>query len=391
MENTNQNMEIHTFRAGSMQEALRRVRQELGPSACVLHTREVPMGRWLGWIPGMQRIEVTASNHVNVPSRFASPVDDSPPVKPAPESPGPETRLEFHREIRTQLSELQALVNDLHGRSEDSHRSDMSEAAFRLFTELLEADLGEKTARDLLNRVLARDPYLDLASTNEAKERLLRIVQEDFTIQGSIQITPGKRRLVALVGPTGVGKTTTIAKLAANFRLREKRRVGLITVDTYRIAAVEQLRTYAEIIDLPMKVVASPAEMRAAVDGMDDLDLVLLDTAGRSPRDDLHSRELATMLNVAKADEVHLVLSASASTSALLRAVEAHADVGPTALILTKLDEAAGLGGILPLLRKSNLPLSYFTDGQHVPDDIAPAHAQRLARRILGMSSTMAA
>ena len=119
------------------------------------------------------------------------------------------------------------------------------------------------------------------------------------------------------VGPTGVGKTTTIAKLAANFRLREKRRVGLITVDTYRIAAVEQLRTYAEIIDLPMQVVSAPGEMREAVDRMADLDLVLLDTAGRSPQDEIKLQELKAFLDEADADEVHLVLSSVSSASAL--------------------------------------------------------------------------
>ena len=105
-----------------------------------------------------------------------------------------------------------------------------------------------------------------------------------------------KCRVVALVGPTGVGKTTTIAKLAANYRLREKRRVGLITVDTYRVAAVEQLRTYADIIDLPMEVVATPREMREAVARMSHLDLVLMDTAGRSPRDEVKIQELKSML-----------------------------------------------------------------------------------------------
>ena len=121
--------------------------------------------------------------------------------------------------------------------------------------------------------------------------------------------------MVALVGPTGVGKTTTIAKLAATFRLREKRKVGLITVDTYRIAAVEQLRTYADIIDLPMAVVSTPREMREAVAGMGQLDLILMDTAGRSPRDEVKIQELKSMLVEAEADEVHLVASASCRRS----------------------------------------------------------------------------
>ena len=134
----------------------------------------------------------------------------------------------------------------------------------------------------------------------------------DFQVTGPIQVSAGEGRVVALVGPTGVGKTTTIAKLAANFRLRENRKVGLITVDTYRIAAVEQLRTYADIIDLPMEVVRTPREMREAVARMRSLDLVLMDTAGRSPRDEVNIQELKSILAEAKPAEVHLVLSASA-------------------------------------------------------------------------------
>ena len=194
-----------------------------------------------------------------------------------------------------------------------------------------------------------------------------------------------QRRLVALVGPTGVGKTTTIAKLAANFRLREKRRVGLITVDTYRIAAVEQLRTYADIIDLPMEVVSTPREMHQAVARMADLDLILMDTAGRSPRDEVQIQELKSMLAEAMPDEVHLVLSSVASAKSLANTAEQFAAVGTTALVLTKLDEAASLGNLLPLVRSSRLPLSYLTHGQNVPDDIAPADAGRLARLILGI------
>lgn len=190
---------------------------------------------------------------------------------------------------------------------------------------------------------------------------------------------------MALVGPTGVGKTTTIAKLAANYRLREKRRVGLITVDTYRIAAVEQLRTYADIIDLPMEIVATPREMHQAVARMADLDLILMDTAGRSPRDEVKIQELKSMLAEAAPDEVHLVLSSVASASSLMKTAEQFAAVGTTALVLTKLDEAASLGNLLPLVRGSRLPLSYVTHGQNVPDDIAPAERGRLARIVMGL------
>jgi flagellar biosynthesis protein FlhF len=169
--------------------------------------------------------------------------------------------------------------------------------------------------------------------------------------------------------------------------LREKRRVGLITVDTYRIAAVEQLRTYADIIDLPMEIVATPREMHQAVARMADLDLILMDTAGRSPRDEVKIQELKSMLTEAAPDEVHLVLSSVASAGSLAKMAEQFATVGTTAMVLTKLDEAASLGNLLPLVRSSRLPLSYLTHGQNVPDDIAPAEPGRLARVILGMES----
>jgi flagellar biosynthesis protein FlhF len=217
------------------------------------------------------------------------------------------------------------------------------------------------------------------------KARIARTIEEEIATCGPIQVVPGRRKLVALVGPTGVGKTTTIAKLAANFHLRDRRRVGLITVDTYRIAAVEQLRTYADIIDLPMEVVSTPREMRAAASRLAGLDLVLMDTAGRGPRDEVKIQELKSMLAEAGADEVFLVISSVASIASMKKNAERFARVGATALVLTKLDEATGLGNLLPLLRSCKLPLSYVTNGQNVPDDIEPADRRKLARIVLGM------
>jgi flagellar biosynthesis protein FlhF len=211
------------------------------------------------------------------------------------------------------------------------------------------------------------------------------MLEADIPVSGPIAVTPGRRRLVALVGPTGVGKTTTIAKLAADYRLRQRRNVGLITVDTYRIAAVEQLRTYADIIDLPMQVISTPREMRDAVRRLEGLDLILMDTAGRSPRDEIKIQELKAFLSEAAADEVHLVLSSVAGTRTLTLTAQRFAAVGTTHMILTKLDEATGLGSLLPVIRGSRLPLSYLTNGQNVPDDIEVADSGRLARLILGV------
>jgi flagellar biosynthesis protein FlhF len=216
------------------------------------------------------------------------------------------------------------------------------------------------------------------------KSRIAEMLESEIRVAGPITTDANRCRVVALVGPTGVGKTTTIAKLAANYRLREKRRVGLITVDTYRVAAVEQLRTYADIIDLPMEVVATPREMREAVSRMSDLDLVLMDTAGRSPRDEVKIQELKSMLGEAEPDEVHLVLSSTAGAKSLINTAERFADVGTTAMLLTKIDEAHGLGHLVSLVRGCPLPISYLTDGQNVPDDIRVAERRELAHELLG-------
>jgi flagellar biosynthesis protein FlhF len=277
------------------------------------------------------------------------------------------------------------LVEDLCRQSRRGGPSDWPNELFRLFTDLIEAGVGEDVARQLVERVREDAPGTARGDAHIARNWLAGEISQQIPIHGPISLTPGRPRLVALVGPTGVGKTTTIAKLAANFRLRERRRVGLITVDTYRIAAVEQLRTYADIIDLPMQVVATANDMRQAVRGMADLDLILLDTAGRSPKDEVKLHELAELLEQAQPHEVHLVLSSVANAAVLAGTAERFAQVGTTALVLTKLDEAAGLGNLFPLLRDGGLPLSYVTNGQNVPDDIAPADARRLAAEMVGL------
>jgi len=393
-------MDVRTYRAKSMQEALDMVRRELGPKAAVLQTRDVRTGGLFRLVPGMRRVEVTASASVHVPSRMprrarmgldlsqatgldlSTPPQLSPPMA-APEEP--ESRNAFRNELKGRLTDLHSMVEDLCRRSQRVASSDLPGPLFTIFTDLIEAGVGENLARELVERVQVDSSGEELADPTLVKARLSRMIEEELSVSGPLQVHPGRRRLVALVGPTGVGKTTTIAKLAATFRLREKRKVGLITVDTYRIAAVEQLRTYADIIDLPMAVVSTPREMREAVAGMSQLDLILMDTAGRSPRDEVKIQELKSMLVEAEADEVHLVLSSAAGAETLVRTAEQFAAVGTTGLLLTKLDEVANLGHLLPLMRSSRLPMSYVTDGQNVPDDIKPANSRRLARMMLGM------
>jgi flagellar biosynthesis protein FlhF len=385
-------MEVRTYRASSMMEALSLVRCDLGPEAAVLHTREVQGRRMFGLLSGKREIEVTASAGVNVPSRMPQLAASQTESLPEPhancediEQDEPDVPDQF----QGQLAHLQSMVQELCRRSSSGRGHDLPEELFHLFTDLIDSELSEELARELVERLRLAAPGADLSDPIMAKARLSRMIEDDIQVSGPIKLTPGRCRVVALVGPTGVGKTTTIAKLAANYRLKEKRKVGLITVDTYRVAAIEQLRTYADIIDLPMKVVSSPRQMREAVRGMEDLDLILMDTAGRSPKDEVKILELKSFLSEARADEVHLVLSSVTGANTLEQTAKHFAVVGTTSLVLTKLDEATGLGTILPVLRSSKLPLSYLTNGQNVPDDIEMADPHRVAKLILGVEQAL--
>lgn len=191
-------------------------------------------------------------------------------------------------------------------------------------------------------------------------------------------------RVIAFVGPTGVGKTTTIAKLAALHVLAGQRKVGLITSDTYRIAAVEQLRTYGSILNIPLEVVYRSDEIPGALERMSDRDLILIDTAGRNFRVDAHVQEVAALLQTVPVDETYLVLSVTSKPDDLDRLAAAFCSLPVDKFLFTKLDETSSYGAILNLLLTHRKPISYVTTGQNVPDDIEIASLVKLLSAILG-------
>ena len=401
-------MQIKTFRAKTMPQALDLVRSELGPAATVLHAREVSAGLLSRMLLGRRyEIAATLDDRVGAPSAApqVSPVAAAyasqrataprmaPRMAPLPETSDP-SRLDAAVTYAprdpslpsSQLAELEEMVQQLRSRSlppqpapQTTEPLAPTTSLFDLFAELVEREVDEDLARELIESLAGPERDFDAPGDRAA---LGRRIAERFAATGPIRLPTGETRIVALVGPTGVGKTTTIAKLAANFRLREGRRVGLITVDTYRIAAVEQLRTYADIIDLPLEVVGTPREMREAAARLQGCDLVLIDTAGRSPRDEVQIRELRSLLAEARPDEVHLVLSAASSARSLAAAVDQFAPAGLTHVVVTKLDEVGAPGNLLKLPQPKSPPMSYFPHGQHVPDDIAPADAETLGAMI---------
>lgn len=190
--------------------------------------------------------------------------------------------------------------------------------------------------------------------------------------------------MVRFFGPTGVGKTTTIAKLAAEGVLKQKRKVGLITTDTYRIGAVDQLRTYANILNIPLEVVFQPSEMASAMESLRDCDLILVDTAGRNYRKQDYAQELAQYFPSLSGGENYLVLSLTAKNNDMIEILQNFKCIPVEKVIFTKSDETQTYGSILNMVMRYHLSISYLTTGQNVPDDIRVAVPRKVANLILG-------
>ena len=193
-------------------------------------------------------------------------------------------------------------------------------------------------------------------------------------------------KFIYFIGPTGVGKTTTIAKIVSSIILKNKIKVALVTLDTYRIAAVEQLRTYANILNIPLRVVYSNSELMEVREEFKDYDLVFVDTAGRSHKNEEQVSDISGMIQTTKEElsEVYLVLSVTTKYKDLSQIVECYKKITNFNLIFTKLDETSSVGNILNLRMLTQAPLSYTTWGQNVPDDIGKVNAQKIAKQLLG-------
>ncbi|MCA9291516.1 MAG: hypothetical protein KDA25_10330 [Phycisphaerales bacterium] len=266
-------------------------------------------------------------------------------------------------------------------------RPSMPKALFDMYLKLIAQDLSEELADRIVNEIRDELGSTQLGDVEAVRASACRHLSDYVPIADepvSRQSPDGRPLTIALIGPTGVGKTTTLAKLAASFKLRHHRKVGLVTSDTYRIAAVDQLRTYANIIGLPLKVALTPAEMRQAVHALSDCDVVLIDTAGRSQNDTSRLDELADFIDAADPHEVHLVLSSTASEKVLLKEAEAFSVIDYDKVVLTKLDEAVSFGMILNVMQTIGKRLSFVTTGQEVPDHIELGRADRIAELILG-------
>lgn len=256
-----------------------------------------------------------------------------------------------------------------------------------VFQELMARELDDDLARELIDAVIKERKSTAAPNKRQVLRKIAGCLSRRIYLsEEGLQLhQPGAQRILALVGPTGVGKTTTLAKLAARAVLEQRLKVGFVTVDTFRIAATEQLKTYAEIIDVPTRVVENLRDISCAIAELADRDLILIDTAGRSPKETGSLQELAGVLNELPNLHKVLLLSATTKRSDLADIAERYSIFNPGSVIFTKLDETQVYGPVLSQLARSASPLAYLTVGQNVPKDIVIPDASRLAGLFEGL------
>ena len=251
---------------------------------------------------------------------------------------------------------------------------------------LQEALQQQEVDEEILNDIIAKlSPEIVLGDKllPEVQEALNAYLARSVHTAEGIRLLSGRPRIVALIGATGVGKTTTLAKIAARFVLEQGVSAALITADTYRISAVEQLKTYSDIIGLPLEIVYSPAELKEAIRKHRNKQLILIDTAGRSQHNESQMQELKDFLAVDSSIEKHLVMSATTKNRDAKEILDKFSVCNPNRLIFTKTDETSSLGILVNLLYQRKISLSYLTNGQSVPDDIVPAKTEKITELLL--------
>ena len=422
-------MRIKKFFGPDMKNVTEQMKQDLGPEVIILNSRRIRKPGVLGAL-GKDMIEVTAAIDeqvdlqgntytINAAHRadrkqaetFESVLKNTgiqlPSASPYPKGaetveglrkvadhfekrnaeqqrPANHDLKEFAEiyQLKSEVEDIKLSLSDIAHELRYKHTIALPDHLRQAYATLVDNDVSEKLAAELTQSVYKTVPTIQLERKDVVDRHIVESIARLVKTGTTGKAKSRRPKVVALVGPTGVGKTTTIAKLAAIQKLVNQRKVGLISADTYRIGAIEQLRTFAAIADIPMEVVYRPAEMEPALKKFSGKDIVFIDTVGRNQRSRKDLGELRKFIDAARPDEVHLVLSASTSSKGLADVVEKFKPLHPDHVIFSKIDEAVTFGPLFNIAHKQNVNISYLTTGQAVPDDILPADGIKFASLI---------
>ncbi len=376
-------MRLKTYIADSLPEAMAQIKKDLGEEALILNTKKVKTRGFLGFFQ-KEKLEIIAA--VETKQKF---LQRQNPVKDM--KTGSEVKKAAPKEIEFPATVNENLTSELMNELKNIKK---------MMVQVIEEDRLPESLKKVNKQLIGQEIVPEIRSELLAKLMLILGQKSDFTneqvhrlahkevikLLTSHQKLPVNRNrdIICFVGPTGVGKTTTIAKIAAHYMLDADKKVGLITSDTYRIAAVEQLKTYAGILNIPIKIVQSPAEVKYAMSELSSCDIILMDTAGRNYQQKQYINELEMLLSDKGKVQINLVLSLTSKYEDMKKMIDNFKTITIDQLLLTKKDETSSYGAILNLICEYSIPLRYITNGQNVPDDIIDVTPELIANFLLG-------
>ncbi|MFZ7944709.1 flagellar biosynthesis protein FlhF [Neobacillus sp. 19] len=365
-------MIIKTYVVDHLSDAYPLIFQDLGKNAIILKTKPVKASG-LFWFLRRRKVEVVAASDLAAESKEAAEVvpDEQELVTVDP-----------HEEVLKELSEVKGLIRKFVNVAPAS--TSIPEPLEKWVVRLRDQEVDEEVIHYIIKRITLKFASFEDLPSETIEQTLLAII-EQLLEEGITKEASSSPFLITLIGPTGVGKTTTIAKLAAARVLQGRQRVGLLTTDTYRIAAVEQLKTYGNILNVPVEVVTNPEGLPHAIDSLKGCQIMLMDSSGRNYLEDEYIDEINQYLHFDAPQENYLVLSMTTRWRDMKVVIEKMKSVPIDKLILTKWDETTCFGAALNILYHYPYPLSYISIGQAVPQDIMAAKANEMAKKILGV------
>ena len=401
-------MIIKKYTAKTEKEAIDAAKKELGENVVIMNVKNTRKKGLMG-ILGATVVEVTVA--LEAENERPGPV-----FTPKKETAGPivpdsvwekkplldkenamSVEVETGKAIVEKLDGLQSLLQQQFKMTEEDKKEEVKEEIKEekksdetmtfiklLYNTMIENEVSDKYANELIDEIQQKgkpDMQMDFVLSNVYQKMILKFGKAKL-----IQTSEKKPKLIYFIGPTGVGKTTTIAKIASKFCVEEKKKIALLTADTYRIAAAEQLRTYANILEVPFRVIYTPEEIVQSVEEFKNMDYILVDTSGHSHQNQEQKEAIAELLEATSESiekEIFLVVSATTKYKDLTRIADSYKNVKDYKIIFTKLDETAAFGNLYNLRLYTGASLSYVTCGQNVPDDISPFNAQFTVKQIL--------
>ncbi|MBD8035412.1 flagellar biosynthesis protein FlhF [Solibacillus sp. A46] len=383
-------MKMKKYNAPSIAEAMKQIRSDLGEDAVILNSKVVVTKRFFGLVKNKSYEVVAGYDQVEkIPAYFSSqdiptrptfkddrtmPMNQSSSPVEKPKKASQEDSSAISGNLVKDIAELKSMMQSM---QRMSTQSQYPNELLPFVDFLKQQELGEELITAISDELFEHYSQNNQLTWNEMQEiakDYLRKELYDLPISGMSY----DKKYINVLGPTGVGKTTTIAKIAARSVLEKKKKIGFITTDTYRIAAIEQLKTYAALLQAPVEVVYNAADYAEAIKKLAHLDLIFIDTAGRNYKEAKYVNDLKSLIQFDDQLESYLVLSLTAKQKDLESIIEQFKDINIEKFIFTKLDETNSIGTMFNLMIKYNKGLAYYTNGQEVPEDIEQPSSDKL-------------